>query len=165
MRRIHTLFILMLPTLAVLIADVPAPLGQQSAARPPEHEKMERRVLILVNRYRQEHSRLPLGWKESVAVRCRLHSRNMALNLIPAGHQGANERIADIRGSVKVITWAENVAVNRNAKDPVLDAVDGWLKSPGHRKAIEGDFDLTGVGIVMAPDSTFYFTQIFIRSR
>jgi hypothetical protein len=31
------------------------------------------------------------------------------------------------------------------------EVVDGWLHSPGHRRNIEGDFRLTGIGLAEAP--------------
>jgi uncharacterized protein YkwD len=43
------------------------------------------------------------------------------------------------------------------------EVVDGWLNSPGHRRNIEGDFRLTGIGIAKRSDGMVYFTQIFIR--
>ena len=38
----------------------------------------------------------------------------------------------------------------------------GWLQSPGHRRNIEGDFDLTGIGIVRVAAGTYFFTQLFV---
>jgi uncharacterized protein YkwD len=41
--------------------------------------------------------------------------------------------------------------------------VQGWLNSPGHLKNIQGDFDLTGIGVVKTAQNRYYFTQLFIR--
>jgi uncharacterized protein YkwD len=43
------------------------------------------------------------------------------------------------------------------------EVVDGWLRSPGHRRNIEGDFRLTGIGVATARNGMVYFTQIFIK--
>jgi uncharacterized protein YkwD len=43
------------------------------------------------------------------------------------------------------------------------EVVDGWLKSPGHKRNIEGDFTLTGIGIASDKQGNIYFTQIFSR--
>ena len=43
------------------------------------------------------------------------------------------------------------------------EVVDGWLHSPGHRRNIEGDFRLTGIGLAEGSNGMIYFTQIFVR--
>jgi len=43
--------------------------------------------------------------------------------------------------------------------------VQGWLKSPGHRKNIKGDFDVTGIGVSKNAQGDYYFTQIFIKRQ
>jgi uncharacterized protein YkwD len=40
-----------------------------------------------------------------------------------------------------------------------------WLNSPGHRKNIEGPYNLTGIAMAKAKDGTMYFTQIFINKQ
>jgi uncharacterized protein YkwD len=40
-------------------------------------------------------------------------------------------------------------------------AVNLWLKSPGHRKNIEGNYKYTGIGVARDRKSELYFTQIF----
>jgi uncharacterized protein YkwD len=57
------------------------------------------------------------------------------------------------------------VAYNQGYSKPDEQAVEGWIKSSGHRKNMEGDFDLTGIGITKNAKSEYYFTQIFIKSR
>ena len=46
-----------------------------------------------------------------------------------------------------------------------LNAVDGWIKSDGHRKNIESQFNLTGIAIAKNAKGEYYFTQLFVRSR
>ncbi|CAL1157815.1 unnamed protein product [Cladocopium goreaui] len=41
---------------------------------------------------------------------------------------------------------------------------EGWIKSPGHRKNLEGAFDLCGIGVAQASTGEFFFTQLFARS-
>ena len=40
-----------------------------------------------------------------------------------------------------------------------------WLNSQGHRENIEGDYNMTGIGISKSADGTPYFTEIFIRAQ
>ena len=85
----------------------------------------------------------------------------MATGKTPLGHDGFNSRIQRISSQLgKVNRSAENVAYgSRTAKD----VVNGWLSSPGHRQNIEGDFNLTGIGVARNSRGEFYFTQLFIR--
>jgi uncharacterized protein YkwD len=41
--------------------------------------------------------------------------------------------------------------------------VQFWLKSARHRKIIQGDYKLTGIGVAKNSDDKFYITQIFIK--
>ena len=58
----------------------------------------------------------------------------------------------------------QNVAVNAGYDDPAAAAVEGWKKSPEHRKNMLGDFNLTGIGVTRGEDDRYFFTQIFIRT-
>ncbi|HEY8392853.1 MAG TPA: CAP domain-containing protein [Capillibacterium sp.] len=58
---------------------------------------------------------------------------------------------------------AENVAYN-NYSDPAMAAVEGWSASEGHRRNIEGHFDLTGIGVFQNEQGYYYFTQLFLLS-
>jgi uncharacterized protein YkwD len=90
----------------------------------------------------------------STAAQCRYGKRSF-------GHDGFDNRIADIRKSAGFIRGAaENVAYGQLTAAQV---VDGWLNSPGHKKNIEGDYNLTGIGTVQREDGVIYFTQIFIK--
>jgi uncharacterized protein YkwD len=55
---------------------------------------------------------------------------------------------------------AENVAFGSSTAKEV---VDGWLNSPGHKKNIEGNYKLTGIGVARDQQAKLYFTQIFAR--
>jgi uncharacterized protein YkwD len=79
----------------------------------------------------------------------------------PFGHDGFHERIDRIKGKVGFVSLAgENVA---SGPMSAREVVDGWLHSPGHRRNIEGDFRLTGIGVATAKNGMVYFTQIFIK--
>ena len=101
---------------------------------------------------------LPNSFISSVALD---HSRDMLTGKSPFGHDGFHGRIDLIKhrlGSFHVA--AENVA---SGPMGAREVVDGWLQSPGHRRNIEGDFRLTGIGVATARNGMVYFTQIFIR--
>ena len=61
------------------------------------------------------------------------------------------------------IAIGENLASSTATREPVEAAMDGWMKSPGHRENIlRPDFTDTGVG-VCHDGATYYFTQLFLR--
>ncbi len=75
------------------------------------------------------------------------------------GHDGFEDRVKLISIKLgRLLLSAENVAYGKISPRQVVDI---WLKSPGHRRNIEGKYLLTGIGIAKANDGTFYFTQIF----
>ena len=89
------------------------------------------------------------------------HSRDMLTGRSPFGHDGFKDRINVIKGRLGTLhVAAENVA---SGPMGAREVVDGWLHSPGHRRNIEGDFRLTGIGVATASNGMVYFTQIFVK--
>jgi uncharacterized protein YkwD len=118
-------------------------------------------VLKLINDYRAHKGLGPLAMNETICQAAEKHSCNMAACKIPFGHDGFDERMAVVRRQVKPANaWAENVAA---CSDDAQEAVDLWLHSSGHRKNIEGNYNLTGIGIARGRDGHYYFTQIFFN--
>jgi uncharacterized protein YkwD len=59
-------------------------------------------------------------------------------------------------------TYGENVAWSQGVGDPARTAMDGWLRSPGHRANILGrHFTEIGVGWARSRDGADYFCQVF----
>ena len=53
----------------------------------------------------------------------------------------------------------ENVAMGYKTPEAVMR---GWMESPGHRNNIlNGDYERIGVGVVINPYGTVYWTQLF----
>ena len=63
-----------------------------------------------------------------------------------------------------VAAFGENVAMNKGQADAVQCAVDGWIKSPGHRKNLLGNFYYCGIAVYCYYGS-FYFTQLLALRR
>ncbi len=122
----------------------------------------ERRTHVLVNEHRIAIGLQPLEYSEALATIARQHSQAIATGYEFFSHDGFEERKHMAQGFVRLETFAENLALNNSspASAPV-DAVVGWLDSPGHRKNMEGQFNLTGIGCARGKDGVFYFTQLF----
>jgi uncharacterized protein YkwD len=122
---------------------------------------MSRQILIFVNEYRRSKglpALQPNSFISSVALG---HSRDMLTGKSPFGHDGFRQRINVISSRLgKLHVAAENVA---SGPMGAREVVDGWLHSPGHRRNIEGDFRLTGIGLAEGRNGMIYFTQIFVR--
>jgi uncharacterized protein YkwD len=123
---------------------------------------LERSVFQKINQYRQQKGLSSLSMNSTITQQARQHSQSMANSRV-LSHNGFSGRVQTIRGSIPLRAAAENVAFNRGFSDPVSQAVDGWIKSPGHLQNIMGNFNLTGVGVARNNQGEFYFTQIFIR--
>lgn len=125
----------------------------------------EEKCIIEINRVRQQYGLKPLkGWKE-LSDCARGHSQNMASGKCPFGHDGFNQRADHMWGHASLSSFAENVAYSHNYDDPVAIAVDGWMKSQGHKENILGDFEETGVGIAFDKEGKFYITQLFAKRQ
>ena len=122
---------------------------------------MEDQVLVLVNEHRATLGLTALEDNSVVKNQARIHSRNMADGSVSFGHNGFEARVEVITGSVEGVQGAgENVALGPTT---AAEAVETWLKSDGHRANIEGDYTLSGIGIVEDDASNLLFTHIFIK--
>ena len=120
---------------------------------------LEDQILTLINQHRKAKGLPALASNPVIEVEARRHTMAMASHRSPFGHDGFSYRSKVITSKVPgVSATAENVAYGSQSAKEV---VDGWLKSPGHKKNIEGKFRLTGIGVARDEKSVLYFTQIF----
>lgn len=129
-----------------------------------ELEAMEQKISFQVNEYRKGKGLPELVSHEAIRIESKRHSENMSVGLVGVGHRGFRERVARIGKRLRYREAAENVGLNQGYPDPARTVFDGWLESEEHRQNIEGDFDLTGIGVAKDRSNTYYFTQIFIRT-
>ena len=125
---------------------------------------LEQQVHELVNNHRTAMGLAPLEYNEDIARIARRHSRDMANGYVGMGHEGADERGRVLARTITYNQFAENVAANSQTVSSAAEAaVTGWLNSPGHRVNIEGNYNLSGIGIARSGNS-FFFTQIFLTT-
>lgn len=124
--------------------------------------QLEVKIFKLVNDHRLGIGLKALVWSDIMAVEERTHSQNMATGQVQVGHAGFDERADRINLFIPWSVIAENVAFAESAEA----AVDAWLNSLEHLVILEGDFDLTGVGVARSTsDSFYYFSQMFLKRR
>jgi uncharacterized protein YkwD len=122
---------------------------------------MEHDIFILINAHRKSVGLQPLQLSEVESDVAAKHSYNMASGKLPFGHKDLKKRMEIIAKQVGYISaTGENVAYGQMSAH---DVVDGWLKSSGHRKNIEGDFTLTGIGVAKDKKGMVYYTQVFTK--
>lgn len=150
------------------LADKILPVPESPVATPSTKmlnpTTLEKSVHEQVNQYRVSRKLRPLTLDPRITEQARIHSQNMADGKVPFSHNGFDGRVDAIARSISYRGAAENVAYNFGYSDPVRNAVEGWIKSPGHRKNMEGEYNLTGIGVAKNAKGEYYFTQVFIRS-
>ncbi|MEG4939402.1 CAP domain-containing protein [Microcoleus sp. F4-D5] len=124
---------------------------------------LEKAVNQQINQYRASKKLPPLTIDPQISQVARIHSENMANGKVSFSHDGFEGRAKAVTIPYKSV--AENLAYNFGYSDPVRNAVEGWIKSDGHRKNMEGQFNVTGIGIAKNAKGEYYFTQLFVRSR
>jgi uncharacterized protein YkwD len=138
--------------------------------------ELERQMWALVNRDRLNPANsaetkgghgLPLRWNEKVAEVARAHSRDM-LEQRFFGHVDLEGSSPAERISAAGIPWqalGENIAINGT----VAGGEDAFMNEPrfqeNHRaNVLNAKYTDVGIGIVQAPNGSYYITQDFIAT-
>jgi uncharacterized protein YkwD len=126
---------------------------------------LEQEINRRVNQYRLSKNLPPLQMNGEISYVARIHSQNMANKTATFSHDGFDNRAKTVGKTIPYKSFAENLAYIKGYPDLVSVAVQGWIDSPGHRKNMEGKFNLTGVGIAKNSEGEYYFTQLFLLER
>jgi uncharacterized protein YkwD len=125
-------------------------------------EQIQKDILMYVNQYRVSHGKKPFEMNSLINKEATIHSRDMATHRISFGHKYFSTRIKHLYREIKNCrAGAENVAFNY--KD-TKELVRLWLQSPGHKRNIDGDYNLTGIGVARDSNGKMYYTQMFLRT-
>ncbi len=127
---------------------------------------LEHKAFDLLNEKRIANGLTPLKWNEEMAKIARYHSENMArgnyFSHTEADGSMVNNR-ADLFGISNWKSIGENIAFNRGFSKPADSACEQWMQSPAHRENIlDQRWKEAGIGVAIASDGTYYFTQVFI---
>ncbi|CAN5703248.1 hypothetical protein BH20ACI4_BH20ACI4_33570 [soil metagenome] len=127
---------------------------------------LEKQAFNLLNSQRAAKGLTALEWNDDIARIARMHSENMAKYKF-FSHTGldgtmVNDR-ADLCGVSRWKAIGENIAFNRGYEKPAEFAVERWMQSNSHRENILNNrWKESAVGVAMANDGSFYFTQVFL---
>jgi uncharacterized protein YkwD len=149
-----------------LSTPAPAQVGKPhySISTETDMDKVSRDILARTNEYRRKNGLQDVARDEELDRLAAVHSRNMANGQVPFSHNGFEDRAEAYRKVEKlfVSAFSENVAVGaRNGQE----VMEGWIKSPGHRKNIEGAYNRMGIAVVRDKDGALYFTQLFAHGE
>ncbi len=126
-------------------------------------ERLEEETLHETNRHRSAIGRTALPRHPQLDQLAREHSRSMAATG-SVSHDGFKRRSQAARQAIDgVESFAENVAMSGGETRPVVRTVERWLESPSHRRNLDDDWSVTGVGVAHDARGDTYFTQLFAR--
>lgn len=149
-----------LTTLLLILINLFQPVYAQEANNDVA---IQNAILYHINDYRQKHGMSKLIMDERIVQEAKIHSQDMARHAMPFGHKHFLKRVNHLHAKIKNSgAAAENVAYNY--KD-AQDVVKNWLRSPGHKQNIDGNYNLTGIGIARDTKGKIYFTQIFLNNK
>jgi uncharacterized protein YkwD len=131
------------------------------STRPANTSTIEKGILENINAYRRSRGLSQLQMIDAANQQAEIHSRNMATGKTAFGHDGFSQRVTNVSNTIgRVSAAAENVAYG---SETAREVVDGWLKSAPHKKNIEGNYNLTGIGVYANNRGVLYFTQLFLK--
>ncbi len=130
---------------------------------------LEKKAFALINDIRRMNGLKELAWNDDVARIARQHSGSMAEKTF-FSHRGVDgSMVSDRADAVGLNKWqaiGENIAYNRGYAKPTEFAVECWMKSQGHREnLLDARWKESGIGIAVASDGSYYFTQVFLVRR
>ena len=122
---------------------------------------MEEQILYYTNKFRKSQGLGPLQLNTTISKEALDHSQDMAKGRTGFGHEGFEERVDHVSKKLgRVAAAAENVAYGNLDAEGV---VNGWIKSPGHRRNMLGSYNLIGIGAAQGKGNIIFFTQVFIQ--
>lgn len=131
--------------------------------------ELEKEAFNQLNTKRLAANLPALRWSDDLARLARYHSENMA-NKKFFSHKGLDGLMVDGRADeLGVKGWlaiGENIAFMRGYADPVNVAVTQWMGSSAHRRNLLSEqWVESAVGLAVAPDGSYYFTQVFTDKK
>jgi uncharacterized protein YkwD len=125
--------------------------------------EVEQRLFELINQHRASLGKPRLEWNEVISNECRIHSESMASGEVAVGHDGFGSRVSNIRKVIPLVNAGENIGYISGYTNPAMAIYNEWLTSAGHIKNIEGNYDLTGIGVARNNIGEYYITEIFVK--
>jgi uncharacterized protein YkwD len=123
------------------------------------YNSAEIETMALINAHRVSIGLNELKEINHISYKSEEHNQYMIANNVVNHNDfvSRSENIIQVLGAKSV---SENIAYNYNSPQAALDA---WLKSPGHKANIEGNFTHFGLAIQVNAVGKKYYTNIFAK--
>jgi uncharacterized protein YkwD len=123
------------------------------------YNSTEIETMSLINAYRVSIGLNALKEINHISFKSEEHNNYMITNNV-VNHDDFVSRSENIMQVLGAKSVAENIAYNYNSPQT---AVDAWLKSPGHKANIEGNFTHFGLAVKVNAEGKKYYTNIFAK--
>jgi len=147
----------------------PRRIASFTVPTPAMIAELERTTFDLLNAKRKERGLPALAWSESVAAVAREHSVDMATMNYFSHKDMSGRYVSDRADSMGLKKWraiGENIAFNKGFADPMTRTVELWMNSTSHRQNLLDDhWKESAVGIAVASDGSYFFTQVFLDKK
>jgi uncharacterized protein YkwD len=164
-RKLPLAATLVLVTIAGSCVSPPPPIVPPVSPRPPKAEavgpsELVDEVVEAHNARRGKAGLSPLSRNPLLEASAKQHARDMAgrRKMFHQGGDGSSPFDRMQRNGYQFVAAAENVAYGFDEVEAVMV---GWMKSPGHRRNILGNFSEIGVGRAIASDGASYWCVTF----
>lgn len=122
--------------------------------------EMSKSILVLVNNHRTSLGLSALQMENNYASAFAVEHTQYMIENEKINHDNFGYRSEAIKYHDDAQTVGENVAYGYISAEKVVEA---WLKSPGHKEIIEGNYTHTGFGVMKSEKGRLYFTELFYR--
>lgn len=116
-------------------------------------------ILDLINDYRVSNGLSKINQLNIIKSQTHSHTNYMVSKNV-VSHDNFYQRKNFLAANANAIKVGENVAYGYTTAKSVVKA---WLKSDGHRKNIEGDYNYFEVSAEKDTNGKWYYTNIFIK--
>ena len=116
-------------------------------------------IMKLINQHRIDIGLSELKILDVIKSQTDKHNDYMIIKR-EISHDNSGDRFKYLQTHANAVGFAENVASGYKSAKAV---VDGWIKSEGHRKNIEGNYTHFNLTAKQNQNGYWYYTNIFIR--
>ena len=122
--------------------------------------ELEMSLLQEINLHRYGIGTVNIHMNDYIQDVAREHSIKMANGEVSFNNDGSATRREILSGIFQIEEYTEIVGTGA-----AESMVESWLASKNHSQKLEGDYNLTGVGVGITRDGTVYATQILIKTK
>lgn len=122
------------------------------------NDAMSSEILSIINTHRASLNLPPFSSHSLAKEEALDHTGYMIINN-KVSHDNFFER-SDYLKANGATSVSENVAFGYRTAQAV---VDGWLNSPSHKEAIEGNYTHSGISVAQTESGVNFFTHIFVK--